>query len=26
VFRGFADSLLHLPSRTRWNRMLHGVH
>jgi signal peptidase I len=26
VFRGLADSLLHLPSRTRWNRMLHGVH
>ena len=26
TFRGFADSLLHLPSRTRWNRMLHGVH
>jgi len=26
VFRGFADSLLHLPSRTRWNRMFHGVH
>jgi signal peptidase I len=26
VFRGFADSLLHIPSRTRWNRLLHGVH
>jgi signal peptidase I len=26
AFRGFADSLLHLPSRTRWNRMLHEVH
>lgn len=26
LFRGFADSLLHLPSRTRWNRMLHVVH
>jgi len=23
---GFVDSLLHLPSRTRWNRMLHQVH
>jgi signal peptidase I len=26
ALRGFADSLLHLPSRTRWNRMLHEVH
>jgi signal peptidase I len=26
AFRGFTDSLLHLPSRTRWNRMLHEVH
>jgi hypothetical protein len=26
AFRGFADSLIHLPSRTRWNRMLHEVH
>ena len=26
ALRGFADSLLHLPTRTRWNRMLHQVH
>ena len=26
TMRGFTDSLLHLPSRTRWNRMLHEVH
>src|SRR5215469_16317571 len=26
AFRGVADALLHLPSRTRWNRMFHGVH
>lgn len=26
ALRGFGDSLLHLPSRTRWHRMLHEVH
>ena len=26
VLRGFVDSLRHLPSRTRWNRMMHEVH
>ncbi|HXX18913.1 MAG TPA: signal peptidase I [Candidatus Acidoferrum sp.] len=25
-FRGIAGTLLHLPSETRWNRMLRGVH
>jgi signal peptidase I len=26
VLRGLADSLLHLPTRTRWRRMFHEVH
>jgi signal peptidase I len=26
MLRGFADGLRHLPSRTRWRRMLHEVH
>jgi signal peptidase I len=26
TFRGIADALIHLPTRTRWHRMLRGVH
>ncbi|HXZ11821.1 MAG TPA: signal peptidase I [Candidatus Sulfotelmatobacter sp.] len=26
TLRGIGDTLLHLPARTRWNRMLHEVH
>ena len=26
ALRGIADSLLHLPTRTRWRRMFHEVH
>ena len=26
MLRGFGDALLHLPSHTRWHRMLHEVH
>lgn len=26
TLRGIGETLLHLPSRTRWNRMLHEVH
>ena len=26
TFRGIAETLIHLPSRTRWHRMLRGVH
>lgn len=26
TFRGIVDTLIHLPSRTRWHRMLRGVH